>query len=140
MIRFSLPIRFLLATIAILFGLTLLMWNILEPSFSARAEPLSNPRRQTLTPRAYLPLVMRNYCGESGKCWSGVHLGNRTNDWNSTFLQRIDPALGGKWPRTVAVLSNQVYQISRYPSSDPTYPCRVQSASVRHPVIFDYIK
>ena len=138
--RLSLSIRFLLAMTAVLAGLTLPVWNIVELSFPARAESLSKPYQQTLTPRAYFPLVMRNYCGETRKCWSGVHLGNRTNDWNSTFLHRIDPALDGKWPHVVVVLSNQVYQINRYPSNDPNYPCRVQSASVRHPLIFDYIK
>lgn len=148
MIRLSPPIRFLLAMTAVLLGLTLLVWNILELSLPARAEPLSKPHQQTLTPRAYLPLIMRNYCGENRKCWSGVHLGNRTNeggkviDWNTTFLQRIDPVLGGKWPATVVVLSNQVYQLNRYPSTDPTYPCRIYGAAVRPdtPVVFDYLK
>lgn len=104
------------------------------------AEPRSHPAVQgTLSPRAFLPIVMKNYC--SGiKCWSGVHLGNRTNDWTTTFLQRIDPVRGGIWPHAVVVLSNQVYQINRYPSTHPTYPCRVQSASVRTPIAFDYIK
>jgi len=86
-------------------------------------------------------IVMKDYC--STKCWSGVHLGNKTDDWNSTVLQRIDPKLGGKWPRAVVVLSNQVYQINRAPRGpDPNQSCRVQSASVRsdRTVIFDYIQ
>lgn len=76
-----------------------------------------------------------------GKCWSGVHLGNRNfSDWNSTLLQKIDPQLGGEWPVVAVALSNQVYQINRYSSSHPTYPCRIYSASIRNPVLFDYIK
>lgn len=139
MSRLLLAVRFMMITAIALFGWLLLIESHFGISLPARAESHARPHQQTLTPRAYLPLVMRNYCGNY-KCWSGVHLGNRTNDWNSTFLQRIDPALGGKWPRAVVVLSNQVYQINRYPSNDPNYPCRVQSASVRHPVIFDYIQ
>lgn len=81
---------FLLATVMILLGWVLLRGDDLGTSFPAKAETLSEPHQQTLIPRAYLPLVMRNYCGENQKCWSGVHLGNRTNDWNNTFLQRID--------------------------------------------------
>lgn len=139
MIRLPSLIRFLLTMTAVLLGLTLLVGNL--PYFPARAEPLSKPHQQTLTPRAYLPLVMRNYCGDQ-KCWSGIHLGNRTSDWNTTFLHRIDPALGGKWPRAVVVLSNQVYQIHRYPNTDPNYPCRIYGASPRpdRSVIFDYLK
>jgi len=94
-----------------------------------------------LTPRAFLPVVMKDYCFI--KCWSGVHLGNRVNDWDNAVLQRIDPKFGGKWPSTVVVLSNQVYQINRAPRGpDPNQSCRVQSASVRpdRTVIFDYIQ
>lgn len=95
-----------------------------------------------LTPRVFLPIVMNNYCDPSMKCWSGIHLGNKVDDWNNTLLRRIDPTVltSAQWPRAVVVLSNQVYQINRYPSSDPNYPCRVQNAAVLRPVIFDYIK
>lgn len=139
MMRSPRLIRFLFAMTAALLGLILLAGN--STHFPARAEPLSEPHQQALTPRVYIPLAMRNYCGNR-KCWSGVHLGNRTSDWNNTFLQRIDPALGGKWPRAVVVLSNQVFQIHRYPSTDPNYPCRIYGASPRpdRPVIFDYLK
>jgi hypothetical protein len=86
----------------------------------------------------YLPMVRKDCIG---KCWSGVHLGNRNfSDWNSTLLQKIDPQLGGERPVVAVALSNQVYQINRYSSSHPTYPCRIYSAGIRNPVLFDYIK
>jgi hypothetical protein len=114
-------------------------WSIpLSASPLTFVSPLSP---QTLTPRAYLPIVLKDYC--SSKCWSGVHLGNKIDDWSSTLLQRIDPQRGGKWPAAVVVLSNQVYQINRAPRGpDPAQSCRVQSASVRtdRTVIFDYIQ
>ena len=100
----------------------LLSGGSLLPFFPVVAESSFNPEAQgTLTPRAFLPLVMRNYC-DGIKCWSGVHLGNRIDDWNATLLQRIDPALGGTWPRAVVILSNLVYQINRYSSVHPIYP------------------
>lgn len=92
------------------------------------------------THRAYLPIVTRDYCAT--KCWSGVHLGNRTNDWPGATLQRIDPNQGGQWPRAVVFLSDQVYEIHRYPRTNPYYPCQVWYALPRsdRPIIFDYIR
>ncbi len=89
----------------------------------------------------YLPLIAKNSCGDR-KCWSGMHLGNRDRDWNTLFLQRVDPALGGMWPAAVVVLSDQVYEIKRYLSTDPDPDkrCHVREALVRNPVIFDYVK
>lgn len=116
--------------------------NLLSP-LSVSSAVQSQPFTQvTLTPQAFLPLVMNDYCsGVGAKCWSGMHLGNRNNsDWNSTLLQRIDPVLGGEWPRAIVVLSSQVYQINRYPSDHATMPCRVQDASILTSVAFDYIK
>ena len=55
-------------------------------------------------------------------------------------MQRVDPALGGRWPSAVVILSNQIYAINRYPSSDPNNPCRVRDASIRAPYEFDYIR
>lgn len=95
--------------------------------------------KQNLTFQVYLPLISK---GCIGKCWSGIHLGNRNNaDWNG-LLNRIDPALGGKLPPVVAALSSQVYDIQRYPSDHPQYPCRVSGASVKPTatVLFDYIR
>ncbi len=115
--------------------------RLVAPSVASEFAFLSPLGDPTPTPSAFLPIVMKDYC--STKCWSGVHLGNKTDDWNSTVLQRIDPQLGGKWPRAVVVLSNQVYQINRAPRGpDPNQSCRVQSASVRsdRTVIFDYIQ
>lgn len=141
MSRFPLACRFLIIAAIALIGWFLLTESRFEFSPRVRAESLAQPHQQTLTSRVYIPLVMHNYCGNQ-KCWSGVHLGNRTSDWNTTFLHRIDPALGGKWPQAVVVLSNQVYQIHRYPSTDPNYPCRIYGASPSpdRSVIFDYLK
>lgn len=138
MSRSPLPARFFLATVAALLGSLLLLSDGPALSLRARAQPLFRPSRQTLTPQVYIPLVMYRY--SAPKRWSGVHLGNRNTDWNSTFLQRVDPALGGQWPAAVVVLSPQVYQINRFPDTHPFLPCRIDSASVRHPVIFDYLK
>jgi len=77
--------------------------------------------QSTLTPQAYLPLVTNNYCSGVGiKCWSGIHLGNRSNsDWNDTILQALDPIADGTWPKATVVLSSQIYQIQRYPLTMP---------------------
>lgn len=86
----------------------------------------------------YLPLILQQ-C--NGKCWSGVHVGNRNlGDWYAPLLSRIDPQSGGEWPSVVVAISNQVYNINRYPSNDPNNPCRIYSAGVRSPILFDYIK
>lgn len=138
--RTTIPIHKIWPIIAVL-AIWLISSQLIVPSSASEfafLSPLSGP---TPTPSVFLPVVMKDYCFT--KCWSGIHLGNRVNDWDNTVLQRIDPKLGGKWPRAVVVLSNQVYQINRAPRGpDPGQSCRVQSASVRpdRPVIFDYIQ
>jgi hypothetical protein len=88
--------------------------------------------------KVFLPIAQKS-C--PGKCWSGVHMGNRnSSDWNATLLNRIDPQRGGKWPAAAVVLSHQLYNIHRNPSNHPTDPCRIVSASVRSPVLYDYVK
>lgn len=98
--------------------------------------------QSTLTPQAYLSLVMNNYCSGVGiKCWSGIHLGNRSNsDWNDAILQTLDPVADGTWPKAIVVLSSQIYQIQRYPVDHATMPCRVDKAEILMPVVFDYVK
>ena len=95
-----------------------------------------------LTQSAYeyfLPLVVNQ---QAMKETSGIHLGNRSSlsDWTSTFLGRVDPTLDGTWPRAIVFLSNQIYQINRYPSDHPSLPCRIYSAQALSPVGFDYVK
>lgn len=123
-----------LLTICIL--LTLFLANGTKKS---EALPSSTVQQQGQNFQVYLPLTVK---GCIGKCWSGMHLGNRNNaDWNG-LLNRIDPDLGGKWPPVVVALSSQVYDIQRYPSNHPQYPCRVSSASIKPTAttLFDYIR
>lgn len=92
-------------------------------------------------PRAFLPIIMN--CSDAMKSWSGVHLGNRTvSDWNKAFFRRIDPTQCGVWPTAIVVFSYQIYDVQRWPSTDPSNPCRVKSATklMSNPVGFDYVK
>src|SRR5262245_4794780 len=88
----------------------------------------------------FLPAVSR--LDPTSKSYSGVHLGNRVSDWNSTLLQRLSPSTGGKWPAAVVALSSQVYTVNRYPGDyfNPDLRCHVQNATVKNPVIFNYIR
>ena len=90
--------------------------------------------------RVFLPVQIRG-SAPARKLYSGMHLGNHTQDWSATLLQRIDPARGGMWPSAVVVLSSQVYYIDRWPSNGVN-PCRVRSvwALPDRPVIWDYLK
>jgi hypothetical protein len=112
--------------------------NVGRSSRVVYSVPSATDKASSSDTGVYLPMV-RFDC--IGKCWSGVHLGNRNfSDWSLTLLQRMDARLGGEWPVLVVALSNQVYQIHRYSSSHPTYPCRIYGAGVRNPVLFDFIK
>jgi hypothetical protein len=87
----------------------------------------------------YLPLVLRDLPPK--KEWTGMHLGNRMDDWRppgapADFLTMLDPATGGTWPAAVVVMSDQLYNIER----SPTAPCGVTDATVRNPQLYDYVK
>lgn len=118
------------------------MFVIIQDSFAkpdpvSFATPLANAQSSSSN-QVFLPLV-RVDC--VGKCWSGMHLGNRNlSDWNITLLHRLDPQSGGQWPSLVVVLSHQLYNIHRNPSDHPTNPCRIVGASVRSPFLYDYVK
>lgn len=97
----------------------------------------------TLTPRAWLPLVMKNH--QTMKSRSGIHLGNRTSDWPGVLFQRIEYKTDGSgiWPAAVIVLSDQVYDIPRISDSGSPDYCRVkwwQAAGIKRPDVFDYLK
>lgn len=95
--------------------------------------------------KVYLPLVIKNYPPlpplSPKKQWTGIHLGNRSLDWNNPtdFLALID---GGSpdqpYPASVVILSNQVYEIER--SSVP--PCEITGVITRadRAYIYQYLK
>ncbi len=85
----------------------------------------------------YLPVVLRNY-PRPPKQHTGVHLGNRVNDWTEDMLRPIDGDKGGSWPKAVVVLSNQVWQLER----DATAPCDIINVYERsdRPVVYSYLK
>jgi len=81
---------------------------------SQPSTPSSSPGvRGTLTPRAWLPLVMRNH--QVLKARSVIHLGNRSEDWNATLLRRLEYKTDGSgiWPAAVVVLSDQLWGWNR---------------------------
>lgn len=135
------PIRSFIYSARLIVLLCILFFAFVSTAAAQIGEPhlASNAELPAFTHHVYLPMTGRCL---TGKCISGMHLGNRTNDWSASFLHRIDPAQGGTWPGVVVVLSNQVYQINRYPSTDPTNPCRVINAVPRadRPVIWDYLR
>jgi len=111
--------------------------------------PTRTPTR-TLTPglmipRVYLPVVSEDY--PLIKTKSGIHLGNRPsanpneNDWNIPvdYLARLKGTTQGDWPAAIVVLSNQIYTIHRYPSSQDSQ-CNIQSVTVKNQYAFDYLK
>jgi len=120
------------------------LWLLNQPGrmafHVAQGEGSSSVSPAGSTSRIFLPFVTQ--LSSTSKSYSGIHLGNRVSDWNSTLLQRLSPSTGGKWPAAVVALSNQVYTINRYPSDyfNPDLRCRVQNATVKHPMIFNYIR
>jgi len=74
------------------------------------------------------------------KARSGIHLGNRSEDWSATLLQRLEFKTDGSgvWPAAVVVLSDQVYDIPRDPST-----CHVkwwEAAGIKRTNVFNYLK
>jgi len=84
-------------------------------AFNASAAPLeSSVFASTLvTPAPDAPL-------------QGIHLGNHISqeDWDSALLRRIDPKLGGTWPKVIVFLSYNVYDRVRDTN------CRLQSVNI----------
>lgn len=129
--KLTFTIVFIVVILTIVINANMPLENAYSASSSSNMIPSTNFN-------VYLPMIRKDCIG---KCWSGIHLGNRNNsDWNSTLLQRIDPQLEGEWPTVVVAISNQVYNIHRYPSDHPTDPCRIYEASIRNNVQFNYIK
>lgn len=115
-------------------GMSLLLTKLYAseaPALGAAPLPIS---------KVYLPMVMN--CSVTMKTWSGIHLGNRpTSDWETPFLRRIDPNLCGVWPQAIVVFDYQIYNITRWPSTDPVSPCYIRSAQpITDSLGFDYIK
>lgn len=111
----------------------------------AQPTPTQIGRNPQGTFKTFLPIIMKSGATQVIKTRSGIHLGNRTQDWPSALLQRIQYRADGSgiWPAAVMVLSNQVYHIPRI--LDPNSPdyCRVQwwsPAGIKNPNVFNYLK
>lgn len=103
------------------------------------SQPFESPiggQSPTLTPRAWLPVILKNH--QVLKVRSGIHLGNRTADWPASFFQRIEYKTDGSgiWPAAVVVLSDQVYDIPRHPDCLLNYQ---QAAGIKKPEVFNYL-
>jgi hypothetical protein len=74
------------------------------------------------------------------KSKSGVHLGNRTVDWNTALLNAIDgEKVGGIWPKSVVFISNQVYDLHR-PQDGVCRILGAASITIKSPVLKDYLQ
>jgi hypothetical protein len=97
--------------------------------------------------RVYLPLVLKSEPIRI-KAKAGIHLGNRSADWNTNMLNAIDGSKpGGIWPAMITVLSDQVYNLGRPQTGtgDNPYchivnvdPWRDQNGNPRK--VYDYLK
>lgn len=96
-----------------------------------------------LVSRVYLPLVVRNYPPPHLiKSRTGIHLGSHPkpedDDWPESVLIKIngDPEVGGIWPRSIVVLSEQLYYLDR-PTDDGQ--CLIAQARVRSERLYAYL-
>ena len=130
-------------SVMFVWGLVILMTG--TPTAQAQTNP------NALSNQIYLPLIAGGAGTSGSKIKSGIHLGNRSSDWQPAFLQRVQGAAAGQWPAAVVIQSNQVYDIFRPdgigPSSNPTTnpkPCWVNRAAVKQNngqdyAVYDYL-
>ena len=119
--------------------ITAMIAQPIQPAFAQETQQDSSSHDLPNQPGAQANLAAQQ------KGFVGVHLGNKiytAPDWSTTELQQIDPSLGGVWPSIIVVMSNQIYNIERYPEndSDATRRCHVKEAKVRLPVANAYLK
>jgi hypothetical protein len=121
-----------------LFATIALVSFLAVPNVQAQVAPSAPDAPQSF----YLPIIWKGdpaiptptptpQWATQTKTKSGIHLGNRSTDWQDeshryTFLERIGYIRDGVWPAAVVVQSDQLYEFQRL---DPL--CRVSSASVK---------
>jgi hypothetical protein len=99
-----------------------LVSSLAVPNAQAQAAPSAPDAPQSF----FLPIIRRSnpatptptptpQWATQTKTKSGIHLGNRSTDWQDeshryTFLERIGRGPDGVWPAAVVVQSDQIYE------------------------------
>jgi hypothetical protein len=131
--------------IVIVTGLLILIFSSTLLGDRHSGTPIAQAQAQPNAPSApsalYLPMIAGK---PATKSKSGIHLGNRSSDWQSAFLHQIQPsptgAEDGQWPAAVVIQSDQIYLFERSTVS----PCRVNGATVKQTngqdyAVYDYL-
>ncbi|MFN8488717.1 MAG: hypothetical protein U0350_14040 [Caldilineaceae bacterium] len=119
-----------------------LVWSLIILMTGTQVQAQTDPNAPAAPNAVYLPLI----AGGAGatKTKSGIHLGNRSSDWQAAFLHHLQPPPVGdatdQWPAAVVIQSNQVYSFTR----DTTRRCWVNGATVKQNngkdyAVYDYL-